>query len=166
VSTAALQTEGAWNEDGKSPSVWDNFSARKGKIHKGHNAKVACDFYHRYQEDAELLRFLGIPNFRFSIAWSRILPNGTGRINDKGMDFYKSLIDTLLEKGITPWPTLYHWDLPQSLEDKGGWTNRDILHWFEDFANTVGIGLGNRGIQNWMVLNEPMVFTGAGYFLG
>ncbi len=166
VSTAALQTEGAWNLDGKSPSVWDTFSARKGKIHKGQHPKVACDFYNRYEDDVELLRILGIPNFRFSIAWSRVLPNGTGRINDKGMDFYKSLVDKLLENGITPWPTLYHWDLPQLLEDKGGWTNRDILHWFEDFANTVGLSLGNRGIQNWMVLNEPMVFTGAGYFLG
>ncbi len=166
VSTAALQTEGAWNLDGKSPSVWDTFSARKGKIHKGHHPQTACDFYNRYPDDVELLKILGIPNFRFSIAWSRVLPNGTGRINDKGMDFYKSLVDKLLENEITPWPTLYHWDLPQLLEDKGGWTNREILHWFEDFANTVGLSLGNRGIQSWMVLNEPMVFTGAGYFLG
>jgi len=166
VSTAALQTEGAWNLDGKSPSVWDTFSARKGKIHKGHHPQMACDFYNRYPDDIELLKILGIPNFRFSISWSRVLPNGTGRLNEKGMDFYKSLVDKLLENEITPWPTLYHWDLPQLLEDKGGWTNRDILHWFEDFANTVGLSLGNRGIQNWMVLNEPMVFTGAGYFLG
>jgi len=166
VSTAALQTEGAWNEDGKSASIWDVFSNRKGKIHKGHHPAIACDFYNRYNEDIELLKILGIPNFRFSISWSRVLPNGVGRINQKGLDFYKKLADKLLEKGIKPWPTLYHWDLPQALENKGGWTNREILNWFSEFSETIGREMGNRGIKNWMVLNEPMVFTGAGYFLG
>lgn len=166
VSTAALQTEGGWNEDGKSPSIWDTFSMKKGKIFQGQNPKIACDFYHRYREDIQLIKNLGIKNFRFSLSWSRILPNGTGPINHKGLDFYKSLCDELLEHGIEPWPTLYHWDLPQVLEDKGGWTNREVLNWFEYYSETIGKHLGNRGIQNWMVLNEPMVFTGAGHFLG
>jgi len=166
VSTAALQTEGAWNEDGKSASIWDTFSNKKRKIYRGHHPKIACDFYYRWEEDIQILKVLGIKNFRFSLSWSRILPDGTGRINHKGLDFYKTLCDALLKEGITPWPTLYHWDLPQVLEDRGGWTNREILGWFENYVLVIGKELGNRGIHNWMVLNEPLVFTGAGYFLG
>jgi len=166
VSTAALQTEGGWNEDGKSPSVWDTFSARRGKIYKGHNPKIACNFYHKWEEDIQLLKTLGIKNFRFSLSWSRILPGGTGTINHKGLDFYKRLCERLLEEEIQPWPTLYHWDLPQVLENQGGWTKREVLNWFENYVDVVGIQMGNRGIHNWMVLNEPMVFTGAGHFLG
>ena len=166
VSVAALQIEGAHNLDGKGPSIWDTYSERKGKIYRNHHPKVACDFYNRYPDDIRLMQDLGIPNFRFSLAWSRILPNGTGTINHKGLDFYKHLIDDLLTAGISPWPTLYHWDIPQALESKGGWTNRDVLHWFEEYADLVAATLCNRGVKNWMVLNEPMVFTGAGYFLG
>jgi len=166
VSVAAPQIEGAHNLDGKGPSIWDTFSARRGKIFKNQHPQIACDFYNRYPEDIALMQQMGIPNFRFSIAWSRILPNGTGTVNQKGLDFYKQLIDSLLSAGIEPWLTLYHWDLPQALEDKGGWTKREVLHWFEEYVNVVASQLTGRGIQNWMVLNEPMVFTGAGYFLG
>ena len=166
VSTAALQIEGAWNKDGKGPSVWDTFSARKGKIYRNHHPETACDFYHRYPEDIRILKNLNIENFRFSLSWPRILPEGRGRINQKGLDFYKRLIDALLRQGINPWVTLYHWDLPQALENRGGWTNRDILQAFGEFADTAGKELMHRGVKNWIVLNEPMVFTGAGYFLG
>ena len=112
------------------------------------------------------MKALGIKNFRFSFAWSRILPNGIGAVNPKCIDFYKRLIDEMLEAGIAPWPTLYHWDLPQVLEDRGGWTNREILNWFAGYTQTIGRELSHRGIENWMVMNEPMVFTGAGHFLG
>jgi beta-glucosidase len=166
VSTAALQIEGAWNEDGKGPSIWDTFSAKKGKIYQNQSPSVACDFYNRFSEDVEILKTLNIPNFRFSLSWSRILPNGRGRVNQKGLDFYKRLIDHLLEQGIEPWITLYHWDLPQPLEDNGGWTKREILSAFEEFALVAGKELMHRGVKNWMVLNEPLVFTGAGHFLG
>lgn len=166
VSVAAAQIEGAADVDGKGPSIWDVFSAKRGNIYRNHSPKIACNFYHQHDQDLALVKRLGIQNFRFSISWPRIFPLGTGPINHKGLDFYKRLIDKLLNQGIAPWPTLYHWDLPQELENKGGWTNRDILGWFENYVETVAIHLGNRGVKNWMVLNEPMVFTGAGYFLG
>lgn len=165
VSNAAFQVEGAWNEDGKGLSIWDKFTERKGNIFGGHDAKEACDFYNRFRSDLDIMADLGIPNFRFSISWSRILPEGTGKVNQKGLAFYDRLVDEALERGITPWVTLYHWDLPQVLQEKGGWANRDIIHWFEDYAQIVVKALGDR-VRNWMVLNEPMVFTGAGYFLG
>ncbi|MEP7169618.1 MAG: GH1 family beta-glucosidase [Bacteroidota bacterium] len=161
VSASALQTEGAFNEDGKGLSVWDTFSKIKNK----ENPKIASDFYHRYKEDISIANNLSIPNFRFSIAWSRILPNGTGAINQKGIDFYKRVIDACLENNIEPWITLYHWDLPQALEDKGGWTNREIIEWFSEYVS-VCVRAYKDKVKYWMVLNEPMVFTGAGYFLG
>lgn len=166
VSVAATQIEGAALDYGKGPSIWDIFSAKKGKIFQNQHPRMACDFYHRWKDDVLLMKACGIKNFRFSISWPRVLPLGTGPVNEKGLDFYKALIDFLLEQKMEPWPTLYHWDLPYALELKGGWTNRDILFWFEEYAHLIGRNLGNRGIQNWMVLNEPMVFTGAGYFLG
>jgi beta-glucosidase len=166
VSTAAAQIEGAWNLDGKSPSIWDTFSRRKGKIHKNHHPEDACDFFRRWPDDVRLMKELGIPAFRFSLAWTRIIPDGKGSVSQKGLDFYKRLTDGLLEAGIDPWVTLYHWDLPQALEDQGGWTSREILYAFTEFAEVCGKELGHRGIKNWMVLNEPLVFTGAGYFLG
>ena len=165
VSTAAFQTEGAYQEDGKGPSIWDAFTEKKGRVYKNQHARTACDFYHRYPEDVSLIKDLGIRNFRFSISWSRILPQGEGRVNEKGLDFYKRLIDQCREANIEPWLTLYHWDLPLALEKKGGWTNRDILGWFSDYVALVSSQLGDR-VKYWMVLNEPMVFTGAGYFLG
>ena len=165
VSSSAYQTEGAYLEDGKGISIWDIFTALPGKVHKGQNANVACDFYHRYIQDIILMQYLGIKNFRFSISWTRILPEGTGKINDLGIDFYDRLIDFCLESGIRPWATLYHWDLPYALEQKGGWTNRDIIHWFGEFIDVCIRKYSDR-VKDWMVLNEPLVFTGAGYFLG
>ena len=165
VSSAAFQTEGAWDVDGKGPSIWDTFTNRKGKIKNGQHARTACDFYHNYPEDIALIRALNIPNFRFSIAWPRIFPEGVGQPNIKGLDFYDRVVNSCLEQGITPWVTLYHWDLPQALQDKGGWTNRDVLSWMEDYAGSVTHRLGDR-VKHWMVLNEPTVFTGAGYFFG
>lgn len=165
VSTAAYQIEGAFNKDGKGPSIWDEFTAKKGTIYQGQTGQIACDFYHRYEEDILLLKAMNITNFRFSLSWARILPDGYGSLNQLGVDFYNRVINFCLECGITPWVTLYHWDLPQAMEDKGGWTNRDILGWFENYVNTCATLFGDR-VKHWTVLNEPMVFTGAGYFLG
>ncbi len=165
VSTAAYQIEGSHDADGKGSSVWDIFSERKGKILGGHHGKVACDFYNRYSEDISLVKKLNIPNLRCSLSWARILPSGTGPLNRKGIDFYDRLIDKILENGIDPWLTLYHWDLPHALELKGGWTNRDIVSWFGEYASICAEHFGDR-VKHWMVMNEPMVFTGAGYFLG
>jgi beta-glucosidase len=165
VSSSSYQTEGAHQEDGKGLSIWDVFAATPGKIQSGHNGNVACSFYHRYIQDLILMQYLGIKNFRFSLAWSRLFGEGVGKPNDKGVDFYDQLIDFCLESNIEPWITLYHWDLPQALEDKGGWTNRDILGWFEEYVQFCIQKFGDR-VRYWMVLNEPVVFTGAGYFLG
>lgn len=165
VAASAYQTEGAYLSDGKGMSIWDVFAAQAGKTAFNQNANTACDFYNRYVQDIILMQYLNIKNFRFSISWPRLFPEGTGRANDKGFDFYDRLIDFSLEMGIEPWATLYHWDLPQALEEKGGWTNRDILNWFTDYVEACVLRFGDR-VRNWMVLNEPMVFTGAGYFLG
>ncbi len=165
VATAAYQIEGAWNVDGKGPSIWDNFSHKKGKIRNNETGDIACDFYHTYAEDLDLVNQMNMDVFRFSIAWSRILPNGTGLINQKGIDFYNRVIDTALEKGIEPWLTLYHWDLPQTLEDKGGWANRDVINWFSEYVSLVANSFGDR-VKNWMVFNEPAAFTGLGYMTG
>ncbi len=134
AATAAYQIEGGWNEDGKGESIWDHMVHKHpGKIYEHQTADVADDFYHRYESDIKLMKQLNIPAFRFSIAWSRILPNGTGQVNQKGIDFYNRVIDTCLKNNIEPWVTCYHWDLPQALEEKGGWTNRDVLGWFEEY---------------------------------
>lgn len=165
VSTASYQIEGGWNEDGKGESIWDRFSHQRGKIDRNENGDVSCDFYHHYNDDLALLQSLNFRNFRFSLSWPRILPNGTGSLNVKGIDFYKRLTDSCLEKGITPWITLYHWDLPQVLEEKGGWTNRDIIQWFAEYADVCTRHLGDK-VKNWIVLNEPLTFTSVGYMLG
>ena len=165
VSTAALQIEGSCDVDGKSPSIWDTFSSKKGKILNGDSPSTACDFYNRYKQDVDLVKKLNIPNFRFSLAWSRILPDGTGAVSQAGIDHYNKLINYCLEQGIEPWVTIYHWDLPQVLEDKGGWTSRDIVQWFTTFTEVCAKHFGDR-VKHWMVMNEPAVFTGAGYFLG
>jgi beta-glucosidase len=164
VSTSAYQTEGAYLEDGKGLSIWDTF-VHKNKIRGGETANDTCDFYHRYESDLALMKSLGLKNFRFSLSWSRIMPYGKGEVNAKGLAFYDELIDTCLSLGITPWVTLYHWDLPQALEDEGGWTNREIIHWFKDYTQICVRYFGDR-VKHWMVMNEPMVFVGAGYFLG
>lgn len=165
VSTSAYQTEGCFDADGKGPSVWDVFSNKKGKIYKDQSGNDACHFYRKYEEDLLLMKRLNIPNFRFSIAWSRILPSGEGEVNRQGIDFYNRIIDKCLELEIEPWVTLYHWDLPQELEKRGGWTNREIIGWFRNYASVCAAEFGDR-VKYWMVLNEPLVFLGAGYFLG
>ena len=165
VASAAYQIEGAHNVHGKGPSIWDHFTVKPGTVFQGHDGQVACDFYNRYEEDLDLMRRMHIPNYRFSLSWPRVLPSGTGTVSYAGMAFYDRLIDCCLEKGITPWVTLYHWDLPQALQDKGGWGNRDILGWFGEYVALCAQRYGDR-VKHWMVLNEPMVFTGAGYFLG
>lgn len=165
VSSSALQTEGAYNFEGKGLSIWDEFSMRKKKIYNNDTPAIASNFYTHYKEDIAIIKKLGIPNFRFSLSWARILPNGTGEINQKGIDFYHHVIDTCIESGIEPWITLYHWDLPLELEKKGGWVNRDILKWFEEYVSVCANAFKHK-VKYWMVLNEPMVFTGAGYFLG
>ncbi|WP_036600781.1 GH1 family beta-glucosidase [Olivibacter sitiensis] len=166
VSTAAFQTEGSAATDGKGPSIWDVFTQQKGRIKGDQHAQVACDFYRRYEQDIALIKDLHIPNFRFSIAWPRLLPQGDRTVvNQKGLDFYDRVIDSCLAQGIEPWVTLYHWDLPHALELKGGWSNRDIVAWFCNYAELCAQRYGDR-VKHWMVLNEPMVFTGAGYFLG
>lgn len=165
VSTAAYQIEGAHDTDGKGASIWDEFTKKRKKILGSHHGDEACDFYNRYPEDIRLLENLHIPNYRFSISWSRIFPEGTGPVNHAGVDYYNRLIDACLSHGIQPWITLYHWDLPIALEKKGGWTNREILGWFGSYVSFCIKEFGDR-VKRWMILNEPIVFTGAGYFLG
>ena len=165
VSTAAYQIEGAHNAEGKGPSIWDNFSQKKNKIQGGHHGNIACDFYNLYPRDIRLMSQMNIPNYRFSISWSRIFPEGIGQINQPGVDYYNRLIDGCLASGIQPWVTLYHWDLPEALQQKGGWTNREIINWFGFYVEFCIKQFGDR-VKRWMILNEPMVFTGAGYFLG
>lgn len=165
VATAAYQIEGAWNTDGKGESVWDRFTHKKGKIHNNENGDIACDFYHRYNDDIDLLKQINLNVFRFSISWSRIIPQGRGSVNQKGIDFYHRVIDACLERGIEPWITLYHWDLPQALEDKGGWANRDIIAHFSEYVYIVAKEYGTK-VKHWMVFNEPMAFTGLGYLAG
>lgn len=165
VATAAYQIEGAVREDGRGPSTWDTFVAEPGRIRDGHTADVACDHYHRYPEDIELMRELGIDAYRFSVAWPRVQPDGSGALNPKGLEFYDRLVDRLLAAGIKPAVTLFHWDLPQALEDQGGWLSRETAHRFADYATVVGERLGDR-VQMWMPLNEPVVVSMFGYATG
>jgi beta-glucosidase len=165
VSTAAYQIEGSHLADGKGPSIWDIFTVKSGKIYQDQNGKITCDFYNLYEEDLNLMKDLNIQNFRFSISWSRVIPDGVGEPNPEGIEFYNKLIDKCLALDIEPWVTLYHWDLPYALEQKGGWTNREIIGWFKDYVGLCVKYFGDR-VKHWMVLNEPLVFVGAGYFLG
>jgi beta-glucosidase len=165
VSTAAYQIEGSGDCDGKGPSIWDEFVRRPGKIKRGEHGHEACDFYRRWPQDLDLLRQLHVPNYRCSVAWSRVLPQGTGPVNPAGLDYYERLVDGCLARGITPWLTLYHWDLPLALQQRGGWQNRDVVGWFTDYTELMARRLGDR-VRHWMVLNEPMVFVGAGHLLG
>jgi beta-glucosidase len=165
VAAAAYQTEGAWNEDGKSESNWDFFSRIKGKIERGENADVAADFYHRYAEDIDLIKAMNFGIFRFSLSWPRIIPGGTGEVNRKGLDFYHRVIDKCLSSGIEPWITVYHWDMPQVLEARGGWANREIIGWFSEYTDVVTREFGSK-VKNWMVMNEQLSFVGNGYMEG
>ncbi len=165
VSTAAYQIEGGVDEGGRGPSIWDTFAHEPGRIANGDTGDVACDHYHRYPEDVELMAGLGLDAYRFSIAWSRIQPDGRGAVNREGLDFYQRLVDTLLARGIDPVATLFHWDLPQALQDDGGWFNRDTAARFAEYANIVGAALGDR-VKMWITLNEPFVHTVFGHAFG
>lgn len=165
TATSSYQIEGAWDKDGRGESIWDRFSRTPGRIADGSSGNVACDHYHRWPEDIKIMKELGTNAYRFSIAWPRILPEGRGAVNPKGLDFYKQLVDGLLENGIEPFPTLYHWDLPQALHDAGGWVNRRIVDWFGEYAEIVYKALGDR-VTNWATINEPNMCTFLGYFLG
>ncbi|WP_432987236.1 GH1 family beta-glucosidase [Dactylosporangium sp. CA-233914] len=165
AATASYQIEGAAAEDGRTPSIWDTFSHTPGRTKGGDTGDEACDHYHRYREDVALMTDLGLGSYRFSIAWPRVQPGGRGSMNDKGLDFYQRLVDELLEQGITPWVTLYHWDLPQELEDAGGWPARDTAHRFAEYAALVHGALGDR-VRHWTTLNEPWCSALLGYASG
>jgi beta-glucosidase len=165
VAIASFQNEGAWNIHGRGMSIWDTFTTKRRKISDGSNAQIAADFYHRYKEDIDLVKSMGFDSFRFSLSWSRIIPDGNGQVNPAGIEFYNRVIDYCLLKGLEPWVMLYHWDLPQALEDAGGWTNRDIVDWFSHYAGVCADAFGDR-VKYWMVMNEPVGFTSLGYFLG
>ncbi|HSE08104.1 MAG TPA: GH1 family beta-glucosidase [Nocardioidaceae bacterium] len=165
ASTAAYQIEGAVDEDGRGRSVWDTFCGEPGRIVDGSSGSVACDHYHRYAEDVGLMKDLGLDGYRFSVAWPRVQPEGSGRANPKGLAFYDRLVDELLAAGLTPMATLFHWDLPQPLEDVGGWLARDTAERFAEYAALVGMRLGDR-VAHWIPVNEPNVVTMLGYALG
>jgi beta-glucosidase len=166
TATASYQIEGAVDQDGRAPSVWDTFSHTPGKVKHGHNGDVACDHYERYPEDVQLMRELGLHAYRFSIAWPRVIPQGRGKVNEAGLDFYSRLVDTLLEADITPFPTLFHWDLPQALQDRyGGFADRRAADDFADYAQAVVNRLGDR-VKHWITFNEPWVFAVVGHLLG
>ena len=165
AATSAYQIEGAPLADGAGPSIWHRFTHTPGRVTNGETGDVACDHYHRYAEDVALMHELRLDAYRFSISWSRILPEGTGCVNERGLDFYRRLVDALLENGIKPMATLYHWDLPASLDDRGGWLNRDIAGWFTEYASVVFRALDDR-IHLWTTLNEPWVVMDGGYLHG
>jgi beta-glucosidase len=165
AATSAYQVEGSPLADGAGASIWHRFSHTPGLVRDGDTGDVACDQYRRYADDVALMKRLGFNAYRFSIAWSRILPQGRGAVNAQGLDHYERLVDTLLANGIAPVPTLYHWDLPASLGDRGGWLNPDIAHWFADYASIVFRRLDDR-IRMWTTLNEPWVVTDGGYLHG
>ena len=165
VATSSYQIEGAATAGGRGPSIWDTFSRVPGAVINGDSGDVACDHYHRYNEDLDLIKWLGVNAYRFSIAWPRIFPQGAGSPNQAGIDFYDRLIDGALERGITPWPTLYHWDLPQALEDKGGWNSRATSERFAEYAHLMAEKFGDR-VKNWTTLNEPFCSAWLGYLYG
>ncbi len=165
AATASYQIEGAAREDGRGLSVWDTFCRQPGRVFEGHTGDVACDHYHRFAEDIALMKDIGLKAYRFSVSWSRLLPTGAGAVNPKGVDFYNRLIDSLLGAGITPFMTLFHWDYPQDLWNKGGWLNPDSPAWFADYAALIGKTYGDR-VKHYMTLNEPQIFIGHGHQSG
>jgi beta-glucosidase len=165
AATAAYQIEGAWNEDGRGESIWDRFSHTPGKIKNAETGDVACDHYHRLEQDLDLMQSLNLKAYRFSIAWPRVYPKGRGGLNQKGIDFYSRLVDGLLKRNIQPFATLFHWDLPQALEDEGGWLNRRTGEWFAEYASTMVKALGDR-VPAFMTLNEPNIVAICGYEKG
>jgi beta-glucosidase len=165
VSTSSYQIEGATNQGGRGPSIWDSYCRQVGRIANGDTGDIACDHYHRYQEDVGLMRELGVKAYRFSVAWPRVLPKGRGAANEAGLTFYDRVVDALFAAGIEPWLCLYHWDLPQALDDLGGWTNRDCALWFADYAALIARRYGDR-VKRFATFNEPSVFTLFGFCLG
>ena len=165
AATAAYQVEGAWREDGKGESIWDRFAHTPGRVVNDDNGDVACDSYHRYPEDIALLKQLNLQSYRFSVSWPRIQPTGRGAANAKGLDYYKRLVDATLAAGIRPLVTLYHWDLPQALEEAGGWPERDTAARFAEYAGIMVRALGDR-VTHWIVFNEPKTFSSVGYWYG
>ncbi|MFI6577345.1 GH1 family beta-glucosidase [Nocardiopsis sp. NPDC050513] len=165
VASAALQVEGALTEDGRTPSIWDAFHLRPGAVRDGHGPEVACDHYHRWAEDVELLGRLGVTAYRFSVSWPRVVPHGRGPANKHGLAFYDRLADALLERGIEPVPTLFHWDLPVELDEAGGWSSRDTAEAFAAYAAVTADALGDR-VRRWITLNEPVVHTAYGHAFG
>jgi beta-glucosidase len=165
VATSAYQIEGATTEDGRSDCIWDLFARRPGAVAGNHRADVGPDHYHRWAEDIGWLGTLGAKAYRLSVAWPRILPDGTGRVEERGLDFYERLVDGLIAAGVEPWITLYHWDLPATLGHRGGWLNRDVASWFSDFVDLVVRRLSDR-VTHWITSNEPQVFIGEGYLWG
>ncbi|MGH8123996.1 MAG: family 1 glycosylhydrolase, partial [Rudaea sp.] len=165
AATSAYQIEGSPLADGAGPSIWQRFAHTPGMMSNGDTGDVACDHYRRWKSDVALMRELGLKAYRFSISWSRVLPAGKGQVNAKGLDFYDRLVDALLENGIEPLATLFHWDLPAALDDRGGWLNPDIAPWFAEYANVLFSRLDGR-VKKWATLNEPWVVTDGGYLHG
>jgi beta-glucosidase len=165
AATSAYQVEGSPLADGAGPSIWQRFAHTPGMTRDGDTGDIACDHYRRFREDVALMKSLGLTAYRFSVSWSRVLPEGTGRVNAKGLGFYERLVDTLLENGIEPTATLYHWDLPAALDDRGGWLNRDVAEWFAEYASVMYRRLDGR-VKLWATLNEPWVVTDGGYLHG
>ncbi len=165
AAAASYQVEGGAYEDGKGLSVWDMMSRQPGKIWEGNTGDVSCDHYHRYEEDARLMGDIGLQAYRLSISWPRVLPDGVGRVNDKGLSFYDRLVDALLENGVQPWVTLFHWDYPYALYNRGGWLNSDSPDWFAEYAAVIAGKLSDR-VSHWMTLNEPQCFIGLGHQSG
>lgn len=161
AATSAYQIEGAWNAEGKGPSVWDTTSHRSGIVYEGHTGDVACDHYHRHEEDVALMGGMGLKAYRFSVSWPRVVPDGVGEVNAAGLDFYDRLVDSLLGAAIEPWLTLFHWDTPQAVHNRGSWLNRDISQWFADYTKIVVDRLGDR-VSHWITINEPQIFLGPG----
>jgi beta-glucosidase len=165
VAISSQQNEGGYNIDGRGLSIWDLFARRQGKIKGSFKPTINCDFYHRYKDDLLLAKALGFNVFRFSVSWSRVLPDGTGKINKEGVTFYHKVIEECLELDLIPFLTLYHWDLPYELEKEGGWTNDRIIRWFNRYATVCAEEYGD-AVKNWIIMNEPMGFTSLGYMLG
>jgi len=165
VATSSYQIEGAANEGGRGQSIWDTFCKVPGKVANFDNGDMACDHYHRYKEDLDLMKWMGVKAYRFSVAWPRVIPDGVGRVNEMGLDFYDRLIDSLLEREIAPWLTMYHWDLPEALQLRGGWNNREVVEWFGEYAEVLTSRFGDR-VKNWMTLNEPLCSAWLGHLYG
>lgn len=165
AATASYQIEGGWDADGKGPSVWDRMTRWPGKVKHGNTGDVACDHYHRYEEDIQIMKDLGLHAYRLSLSWPRIMPEGSGKVNQAGLDFYDRLIDGLLGAGVTPWVTLFHWDYPLELFHRGGWMNPASSDWFAEYTEVAVKALGDR-VKHWITHNEPQMFIGLGHELG